>query len=79
MPETAVMKVAKNKAKSPKGRTTKDREQRSLALQVRGTEAWKAWVEGGAAFCRTDVAKLVDAALIEYLQAKGYKEVPPER
>ena len=36
-------------------------------------------VELAADHCRTDVAKLVDAALIDYLKAKGFEEDPPRR
>jgi hypothetical protein len=36
-------------------------------------------VERGADFCRTDVAKLVDAALVEYLKQRGFDEPAPRR
>ena len=49
------------------------------ALTIKGQPEWREWVDRGADFCRTDVAKLVDAALIDYLKAKGFKEAPPKR
>jgi hypothetical protein len=49
------------------------------ALTIRGNPDWRKWVERGADHCRTDVAKLVDAALIDYLKARGFQENPPKR
>lgn len=52
---------------------------RPTALTVKGSEEWREWVERGAKFCRTDSSKLVDAALAEYLKARGFPDPPPER
>ena len=52
---------------------------RPTALTIKGTPEWRKWVDRGADHCRTDVAKLVDAALIEYLKVKGFVEAPPKR
>lgn len=52
---------------------------RPTALTIKGTLEWRGWVERGADHCRTDVAKLVDAALVHYLQAQGFTEPPPKR
>jgi len=49
------------------------------ALTIKGSLEWREWVEKGAAFCRTDVAKLVDAALVDYLKNRGFEPQPPER
>ena len=49
------------------------------ALTIRGNLDWREWVQRGADHCRTDVAKLVDAALVEYLKARGFEETPPKR
>ncbi len=43
------------------------------------TREWTDWLRRGAAFCRTDVAKLMDAALIDYLKGRGFDEPPPLR
>jgi hypothetical protein len=48
-------------------------------IAVRATGEWAAWLERGAKFCRTDVAKLLDVAAVEYLKEKGFNEEPPER
>jgi hypothetical protein len=50
-----------------------------MALSIRGSAEWRAWVEAGAEFCRTDVAKLVDAALVSYLKDRGFRQEPPKR
>jgi hypothetical protein len=52
---------------------------RPTALTIKGTLEWRAWVDEGAEHCRTDVAKLVDAALVHYLKAQGFLKPPPKR
>lgn len=46
---------------------------------IRATEEWAGWLERAAAFCRTDTSKLIDAALVDYLKAKGFDEPAPPR
>jgi hypothetical protein len=52
---------------------------RPTALTIKGRPEWRDWVDRGAEFCRTDVAKLVDAALVEYLKQRGFDEPAPKR
>ena len=52
---------------------------RPTALTIKGRPEWRAWVERAADFCRTDVAKLVDGALIAYLKQRGFDEPAPKR
>lgn len=65
-------KATKAAASQPEG-------PRPTALSIKGTLAWREWVDRGAKHCRTDVAKLIDAALVEYLKARGFDEPAPER
>ena len=44
-----------------------------------GRPEWRDWVDRGAEYCRTDVAKLVDAALVDYLKQRGFDEPAPKR
>lgn len=46
---------------------------------VRATSEWADWLERLAKHNRTDVAKLVDAAVVSYAKATGFDETPPER
>ena len=62
----------------PKARPTRENP-RPTALTIKGRTEWRDWVEKGADFCRTDVAKLVDAALVEYLKQRGFDEPAPKR
>jgi hypothetical protein len=48
-------------------------------IAVQATPAWVEWVERGAKHCRTDISKLIDAALADYLKARGFQEPPPDR
>jgi hypothetical protein len=52
---------------------------RPTALTTKGRPEWRARVERAAGFCRTDAAKLVDAALVEYLKQRGFDEPAPRR
>lgn len=52
---------------------------RNSVLKVRASMPWRAWIERGARYCHSDTAKLVDAAVTAYLEAKGFEELPPER
>ncbi|MGO9465581.1 MAG: hypothetical protein ACLQVF_15665 [Isosphaeraceae bacterium] len=56
-----------------------DRESATRRVAIRGTREWTDWLDRGAAYCRTDVAKLIDAALIDYLKGRGFDEPPPPR
>jgi hypothetical protein len=49
------------------------------AITVKGSVAWREWMERGARFCRIDVSKLVDLASVEYLKGRGFTEEAPER
>lgn len=69
-------RAAKRPAERPAERPT---GAKPTALTIRGSLEWRAWVERGADHCRTDVAKLVDAAVIDYLKARGFEETPPRR
>jgi hypothetical protein len=48
-------------------------------MTIKGRPEWREWVDRAATFCRTDVAKLVDAALVEYLKQRGFDEPAPRR
>lgn len=50
-----------------------------IAVTIRGSEEWKTWIEELAEFCRTDVAKLFDAAVIEYAKDRGFSKDAPKR
>lgn len=48
-------------------------------VTIKGNPEWRDWVDKGARHCRTDVAKLIDAAVVDYLRARGFTEEAPER
>jgi hypothetical protein len=51
----------------------------AIAVTLRGSEPWKAWVEGLANHCRLDVAKVIDRALIDYARKEGFNKEAPRR
>lgn len=77
MAESAVM--ARPKAKRKQATAKAATGAKPTALTIRGSLDWRGWLERGADHCRTDVAKLVDAAVIEYLRGRGFEEMPPKR
>lgn len=50
-------------------------------IVVQACEAWIQYVERGAKHCRTDVSKLIDAAVAKYLREQDppFAEAPPDR
>jgi hypothetical protein len=54
-------------------------EPKARTIGVRSSAEYAEWVERAAKHCRTDVAKLIDAALAEYARARGFDELPPDR
>jgi hypothetical protein len=65
-------------AKKPKANADGS-DRPSIAVTLRGSQEWKAWIEAGAKFCRTDVAKLIDSAVVDYLKARGFDQPAPDR
>lgn len=63
--------------KGQKPRPKVDRPVKQIG--IRSTPEWADWVREAAKFCRTDVGKLIDAALIRYLRDAGFEEPPPPR
>ncbi len=54
-------------------------ERKAIAAMIKGELDWKAWVEGLADHCPTDVAKVIDRALLGYAKAEGYDRKAPRR
>lgn len=54
-------------------------EPKAKTIGVRASVEYAEWVERAAKHCRTDVAKLIDAALAEYVRNRGFEESPPDR
>ena len=48
-------------------------------IGVRSSADWADWLDRLARHCRTDVAKVIDAALARHARAEGFDEPPPER
>jgi hypothetical protein len=73
----ATMARKNTKATADRAKPAADRP--AIAVTLRGGPEWKAWIEEGARFCRTDVAKLIDTAVVDYLKARGFKQEAPDR
>jgi hypothetical protein len=66
---TAIKAASKNSAAT----------RRAVAVTLKGSPAWKAWLEGLAAHCRSDVAKTIDKALVSLAEREGYEAKAPLR
>jgi hypothetical protein len=63
----------------PKQRTKAKAPKPPKTVGVRTTAEWAEWIERAAKHCRTDVAKLIDASVVDYVKARGFDETPPVR
>jgi hypothetical protein len=79
--EMAVMGRPKAKtAKAKPAEKVRDRSgEKPTVVTIKGNPAWRDWADRGAKYCRTDVAKLIDTALVFYLRSQGFTEQAPER
>lgn len=50
-----------------------------VAVTLKGSPEWKAWLERFADHTRLDVAKLIDKALVHYAESEGFSEASPRR
>jgi uncharacterized protein (DUF1778 family) len=66
--------VAKKRAK-----VTASSDRKPMIAQLRGAEAWKAWIERAAAFDTRTVAGFLERAAVRYAREIGFTEEPPER
>lgn len=67
------------KRKRPPGEAQGRDGGKPLAIQVRGSTEWKAWVERLAEFDRSNVADLTDRAMAAYARTIGFLDPPPPR
>jgi hypothetical protein len=65
--------MARKKAKAPAP------NRRPVAVVIKGTPEWKAWVESAAKHCRMSVSAFLDFAAAQVARERGYKKEPPER
>jgi hypothetical protein len=68
--------VAKKKLAKPAAGKAKAS---TIAVTLRGSPEWKAWVEALAKHTRLDVAKVIDRALIDFAAKEGFEQAAPER
>jgi hypothetical protein len=65
-----------NKGKKSKAPGT---ERLAVVVTLKGSTAWKAWLDRLADVCRTDTSKLIDMALVEFARNHGFEEEAPRR
>jgi hypothetical protein len=73
MSMTPVIDVAKKKP------APKDKTRKPMVAQLRGSAAWKAWIEELADFDDRAVASLFERAVHRYAKEVGFPKEPPER
>ncbi len=76
----AATDMAKKKAPPTEGERNPDKwDRKPMAIQMRGSDEWRAWVEQGAKHIGLKVPSLIDQALRLYFKENGFTEPPPER
>jgi hypothetical protein len=63
----------KKRAKKPKA------EAKRSVISIRGSEDWHEWFTELAAFCRMPGTVVIDQALVEFAQRRGFSKPPPPR
>jgi TolB-like protein len=66
--------MAKKKAARPAAA-----DRKTIAVTIKGSPAWKDWIDGLADHCRLDVAKVIDLAVVRFAEAEGYNQKAPQR
>ena len=54
-------------------------EPKPVIIGIKASGPWRDWLQEVAEHCRTDVAKLLDAAVAEYAAKRGFTVKPPKR
>jgi hypothetical protein len=67
--------MARIKKIAPKGAA----DRMAIVVTLKGSAEWKDWVDALADYCRTDVSKLIDQALVELAKSKGFTKEAPRR
>lgn len=58
---------------------TADHGPRRTVLTIKGTEAWRLWLEELGKHLRTPTSTVVDHALVRYAKEMGFSKEAPER
>jgi len=78
---TGVLDVAKKQAK-PEAKAASPTEEwssKKLIFQMRGSEAFKAWLQRLAEFDATDATEVVERSLAAYARQIGFADPRPKR
>ena len=67
------------KATGPKGASGAEPVLKRNVVSIRGTEEWRKWLFGLAAFRRLKATDVIDQSLVEYAERHGYGEPAPPR
>lgn len=73
------MPQSKTTPKKKPAAPSKTTRGQGAGLTIRASGAWRSWLEEAAGYCRTDVSKLIDAAVLDYVRARGFQTAPPKR
>lgn len=66
-------------AKRPPKRKGPAPPTRNTVLTIKGTEEWKAWLNGLCDHVRIPASTIVDLALVRYAKEVGYTREAPKR
>jgi len=72
-----VTRMAEPMRRGP-GRPKGNGPARGTVVALKGTAAWKEWLDGFAAHCRLGMADTIEQALVAYAEERDYPP-PPKR
>jgi hypothetical protein len=64
---------------APKRKAKPKSTRRQVAVNLKGNDDWKEWLQRASDHCRMSVSALVDVAVTRYVKAQGFDEPPPKR
>jgi uncharacterized protein (DUF1778 family) len=56
-----------------------DPSRKPVAVTIKGTPKWRAWLEEAAAHSRISVSSFLDLAAAHFAKHQGFTKKPPER
>lgn len=65
--------------KPPKGGGKRRDPVPRVMINIRARVEWRAWLAGLAEFCRSRPPDIIDQALVEFAERKGYTKKAPKR
>lgn len=71
------LKVAADELDRLRAQVAESEARPAPGVTIKGGRAWKEWLDAGAAHCRMAASTLVDLAVADYLERRGFERRRP--